>query len=289
MPNEVKLVDENNVPISAANPLDIGAALVVGDIEIGAVELKDGATDTRVKVGAGSALVTGDNAMAVADPTGNALIGALTETAPASDTASSGLNGRLQRIAQRLTSVLTGIVLAAGTAIIGKVGGITIEVSDEFARPADTTAYAVGDAIGATTSNTGTTPLRSIVVGAANGATGYLTKFRLMTDQAACVAVIRVHFYTVAAPATVIPGDNALMTLAWANRAQRIGSIDLPALATELGSNTAARAQDLTSRLAFQCDAADNKIYYRLETQTIFTPASGQSWFLALTADRNGA
>lgn len=34
------------------------------------------------------------------------LLGAVTETAPASDTASSGLNGRLQRIAQHLTSLL---------------------------------------------------------------------------------------------------------------------------------------------------------------------------------------
>lgn len=33
-------------------------------------------------------------------------IGSLTETAPATDTASSGLNGRLQRIAQRLTSLI---------------------------------------------------------------------------------------------------------------------------------------------------------------------------------------
>lgn len=33
-------------------------------------------------------------------------IGALTETAPATDTASSGLNGRLQRIAQRITSLI---------------------------------------------------------------------------------------------------------------------------------------------------------------------------------------
>lgn len=36
----------------------------------------------------------------------NALLGAVTEAAPASDTASSGLNGRLQRIAQRLTSLI---------------------------------------------------------------------------------------------------------------------------------------------------------------------------------------
>ncbi len=36
------------------------------------------------------------------------LVGALTETAPGTDTASSGLNGRLQRIAQRLTTLITG-------------------------------------------------------------------------------------------------------------------------------------------------------------------------------------
>ena len=35
--------------------------------------------------------------------------GSLTETAPATDTASSGLNGRLQRIAQRLTSLITAV------------------------------------------------------------------------------------------------------------------------------------------------------------------------------------
>lgn len=42
----------------------------------------------------------------------NTLTGAVTETAPVSDTASSGLNGRLQRIAQRLTSLI-GLLPAA--------------------------------------------------------------------------------------------------------------------------------------------------------------------------------
>jgi hypothetical protein len=37
------------------------------------------------------------------------LMGAVNETAPASDTASSGANGRLQRIAQRLTSLITAV------------------------------------------------------------------------------------------------------------------------------------------------------------------------------------
>lgn len=40
--------------------------------------------------------------------------GAVTETAPASDTASSGLNGRLQRIAQRLTSLIALVPASLG-------------------------------------------------------------------------------------------------------------------------------------------------------------------------------
>lgn len=42
------------------------------------------------------------------------LIGLQAETAPASDTASSGLNGRLQRIAQRLTSMLAAFPASLG-------------------------------------------------------------------------------------------------------------------------------------------------------------------------------
>jgi hypothetical protein len=48
--------------------------------------------------------------------------GSLTETAPATDTASSGLNGRLQRIAQRLTSLISLLPTALGTN-----GGLKIE------------------------------------------------------------------------------------------------------------------------------------------------------------------
>ena len=62
-----------------------------------------------------SAIPVADSALAslLADPATatlqsaqSTLVGAVTETAPATDTASSGLNGRLQRIAQRLTSLI---------------------------------------------------------------------------------------------------------------------------------------------------------------------------------------
>lgn len=51
-----------------------------------------------------------------------AQIGIVTETVPASDTASSGLNGRLQRIAQRLSSII-----ALLPAALGAQGGLKIE------------------------------------------------------------------------------------------------------------------------------------------------------------------
>lgn len=41
-------------------------------------------------------------------------VGSVTETAPASDTASSGLNGRLQRIAQRITSLIALLPASLG-------------------------------------------------------------------------------------------------------------------------------------------------------------------------------
>lgn len=53
-----------------------------------------------------------------------ARVGIITETAPATDTASSGLNGRLQRIAQRLTSMIAQLPAALGAG-----GGLKVDGS----------------------------------------------------------------------------------------------------------------------------------------------------------------
>lgn len=52
------------------------------------------------------------------------LTGALTESAPGTDTASSGLNGRLQRIAQRLSSIVTLLSNPLAVSQPGLSGGI---------------------------------------------------------------------------------------------------------------------------------------------------------------------
>lgn len=69
------------------------------------------------------------------------LIGAVNETASASDTASSGLNGRLQRIAQRITSLIALLPASLGP----KTGAASLSVTlatDSASSNATTTAYA---------------------------------------------------------------------------------------------------------------------------------------------------
>lgn len=106
-----------------------------------------------------------------------AILGATNETAPATDTAPSGLNGRLQRIAQRVTSLIALLPAALGaggglkvdgsgtalpvsqsgawTAQIGNTQNttpiltspLTFTVDVTLTRPADTTAYAINDEV----------------------------------------------------------------------------------------------------------------------------------------------
>jgi hypothetical protein len=59
-----------------------------------------------------------------------ALTGALTETAPATDTASSGLNGRLQRVAQRLTSIIALVPASLGGKAAASSFAVTTATDD---------------------------------------------------------------------------------------------------------------------------------------------------------------
>jgi len=81
------------------------------------VKLVDGTLGSGTPIAVASGVAA--NAMRTVSSTDDPILGALTETAPGTDTASSGLNGRLQRIAQRLTTLITALgtqVFGAGTA-----------------------------------------------------------------------------------------------------------------------------------------------------------------------------
>jgi hypothetical protein len=77
------------------------------------------------------------------------LTGAVNETAPASDTASSGLNGRLQRIAQRLTSLIALVPASLGQKAMSASLAVTV-ASDQSTFPVSPGASAATGGIAST-------------------------------------------------------------------------------------------------------------------------------------------
>jgi hypothetical protein len=105
-----------------------------------------------------------------------------------------------------------------------------------------------------------------------------------MTNQSTCTARFRLHLFN-ASPTAI--NDNAAYTLLWANRAERIGYIDFTACQTEGSGSDAANSQNDSVRLPFVAGAGNRTIYGLLESLDAFTPASGQAFYISLTADLN--
>lgn len=193
----------------------------------------------------------------------------------------SGAQGSIKAASTAATSTDTALVVAIRDTIFSV--GYTTLVSAEFARPADTTAYAAKDVISTSTSS-------PVVVTFTNFAriadgTGYITKAVAFTDQITNVARLRLHLFHVSPTAI---NDNSPYLLLYANRANRIGQIDLPAFATEDGTNsTAAASLNDTIRLAYKCSGGSRNIYAVVETLDAFTPVSGQNFYIELTGEHN--
>lgn len=77
------------------------------------------------------------------------LTGAVNEAAPVSDTASSGLNGRLQRIAQRITSLIALIPTSLSAVGAFRVGSVNSSIAASIVIATSTTVGIVVDTDGA--------------------------------------------------------------------------------------------------------------------------------------------
>jgi hypothetical protein len=86
---------------------------------------------TPIALGSGAVSAATLRVISATDSPEMALVGAVSETAPASDTASSGLNGRLQRIAQRLTSLIAQIPASLG--VKARTASLSVALATEDA------------------------------------------------------------------------------------------------------------------------------------------------------------
>lgn len=101
------------------------------------------ATDRGLVVQVGASALPSGAATEATQSTQNTRIGDITETAPASDTASSGLNGRLQRIAQRLTSLIALLPASIGKkSIAGSLSVVQAEADRSYSAASTAVASA---------------------------------------------------------------------------------------------------------------------------------------------------
>lgn len=89
-------------------------------------------------------------------------VGSLTETAPGTDTASSGLNGRLQRIAQRISSLIGLVPTALGQATSSNSFAV-VPASDYVPKsPVNANASFVQTSLSGTTASGATAPANAV-------------------------------------------------------------------------------------------------------------------------------
>ena len=149
---------------------DNGGSITVDGTVTANTGLSQPLTDTQLRAtavpisgtitaNAGTNLNTSALALDATLTTSNTRLGDITETAPASDTASSGLNGRLQRIAQRLTSIIALLPSSLGQKARASSLAVTLSSEDVTALtpPAAITGFATS-----TLQTTGNTSLSTI-------------------------------------------------------------------------------------------------------------------------------
>lgn len=207
--------------------------------------------------------------------------GIITETAPASDTASSGQNGRLQRIAQRLTSLIAQVPTTLGQKVMSASMAVVIAsdqtavpgsnfaatISATVTRPADTNAYVLGDVWSTSTSapTVGGNVLTGM--GRASGGSGIITDIVITNSQnAALQGELWIFDTTVTAV-----NDNAAFALSDADVLKLVGVV--PFLTTIQPSNGAAWVPALG--LGYTCSGSANLIFL-IKLTAAYTPISAE-------------
>lgn len=105
----------NDVDVASGKPLPTQLRHSDGTIVTDATGMKISTTQLATLNTTAQAMSAGFQLVDTpTDGTNATRLGGLTETAPASDTASSGLNGRLQRIAQNITTMIAAVLKMGG-------------------------------------------------------------------------------------------------------------------------------------------------------------------------------
>mgnify|MGYP001568370189 CR=1 FL=1 len=263
--------------------------LETGDLEIGAVEIKNDSDDTRAKVGGGVeanalrvTLASDSTGLVSVDDNGASLT---VDNAALSVTGTGTAAGGLR------VNLATDVALPAGTNLFGKVGidqttpgttnavqGYAYTAQTSVTRTADTSIYAANDVIGAATGSTAALTFASI-----GPAAGHVmitdTDFRIdLTGVISGMTTFRLHLYNITPPSAL--GDNAAWDLPAGDRASYLGYLDLGTI-VDLGSTLYVERNGVNKKLLM---GATTSLFGYLVTIGTYTPSSADVHTIRLNA-----
>ena len=194
-----------------------------------------------------------------------------------------GVEGLIGGSNTGLAAILTTLANAtpAGENHIGAVGGHSAVAGGTFNRPADTTAYAIGDLVANNTTAGSVTPL-SCGLARVNAGTGIIRRARLSTTKTglAGTEVFRVHLFK--SSPTVTNGDNGAFSV------NGVASLALGSLDVTMASVYNDGAKGFTAAdIVFDAGAGVTTIFALIEARSAYTPASGETFALALEVLRD--
>jgi len=161
-------------------------------------------------------------------------------------------------------------------------GGRTLVVAGTFTRPADTTAYAAGDAVNDSTSAPAAITFASCA--RATGGSGYITSAQLNKSTVTTTnAQFRLRLY--ANTPSSLANDNAASTRAWADRALRcIGYIDFT---TATAGADCAISTGTLNPLMIPFVAVGTSLYGKLEALAAYAPGNAEVFYITLGVEQN--
>lgn len=175
--------------------------------------------------------------------------------------------------------------LPAGGNHIGKIGADSAVATASFNRPADTTAYAVGDLIANSTTAGSVVPMQ-ITAARENAGTGSITRCRLSCNKAgmAGTETFRVHLFKNAPSAA--NGDNGAFNINGL-AAVHLGFFEVTLDQVFSDGAKGFAAPYIGSQIIFDAAAGSQLLYALIESRSAWTPGSGNTFTVALEVLRD--
>lgn len=200
----------------------------------------------------------------------------------------AGGQGSLSAKLRTLTALIgakagsASLSVVPATDAVSNVVGFNANPSANFSRPADTTAYAVGDLVANNTTAGSVAAMQLAVARVAAG--GFMLRRCKLAKSGTTVtnAAFRVHFFT-SAP-TFTNGDNGVLSTNGV--ANYLGAMDVTMDRTftdgACGFGTPIVGSDITAKLA-----SGTNIFAVIEARGAYTPISGETFTLTLDDIQN--